>query len=54
MLPSGRQAYVTDENDGTIEILNIAEVKASAAIVSSTNIEIDGPACRGAGNSGNK
>ena len=23
VLPNGRQAYVTDENDGTIEILNI-------------------------------
>jgi DNA-binding beta-propeller fold protein YncE len=23
VLPNGRQAYVTDENDGTIEILNL-------------------------------
>jgi hypothetical protein len=25
VLPNGRQAYVSDENDGTNEILNIAK-----------------------------
>jgi len=25
VLPNGRQAYVTDENDGTIEVLNLTE-----------------------------
>ena len=25
LLPNGRQAYVSDENDGTVEVLNLPE-----------------------------
>jgi DNA-binding beta-propeller fold protein YncE len=31
VLPNGRQAYVTDDGDGTIEILNLAKAGVTQA-----------------------